>query len=422
MEKLKKSFIILVILLLMGISGRAYSQWEIINDTIPNSVFVFMNKTTGFLAPDSHSFYKTTDGGITWNLFKPWRVVFGLEKIDSLCLYASGGRFNDNKLYRTFDGGVTWDSVYGPADSDGEMSFVNRETGWMMTQWALYKTNDGGRTWDICSNIGIGRIYMIKQNYNGYYYGYAILGSNGFYKTTNSGVNWTQLTTASMNNYFYLNKDTGWAQDGGSIKMTTDGGYNWVNQYYNPDGSFAQIYFYNARTGWIGTTWQLSRIYVTTNGGETWGNQPIGVWPNFYGSTCISFLDSVYGYCGRSQLARTTNGGGVILYTNNHNIIGLPDGFELKQNYPNPFNPSTVIEFSLVKPSVVTLSVYDVTGRELLRVYDGEKIFTGRYRVRIDTYGKGNNIFTSSGIYFYRIRAEYGSGVFMETKKMVYLK
>ena len=49
----------------------------------------------------------------------------------------------------------------------------------------------------------------------------------------------------------------------------------------------------------------------------------------------------------------------------------LPAALSLGQNYPNPFNPSTVIPFELAAGSTVRMSVYDVTGRRIALLADG---------------------------------------------------
>jgi hypothetical protein len=48
--------------------------------------------------------------------------------------------------------------------------------------------------------------------------------------------------------------------------------------------------------------------------------------------------------------------------------VELPKGFMLAQNYPNPFNPATRIQFSTEKSAHITLTVYDVLGREISRL------------------------------------------------------
>lgn len=89
----------------------------------------------------------------------------------------------------------------------------------------------------------------------------------------------------------------------------------------------------------------------------------------------------------------------------------LPIVFELKQNYPNPFNPSTIISYALPKASHVTISIYNVLGREVVTLVDEEKA-AGRYEVNWDASAN------ASGVYFYRIQADD----FSETKKMMMLK
>ena len=67
----------------------------------------------------------------------------------------------------------------------------------------------------------------------------------------------------------------------------------------------------------------------------------------------------------------------------NEVIVGVPEKFDLSQNYPNPFNPSTKINFSLPIDSKVTLKVYDITGREISTLLNGELKLAGYYTVEI---------------------------------------
>ena len=92
--------------------------------------------------------------------------------------------------------------------------------------------------------------------------------------------------------------------------------------------------------------------------------------------------------------------------------IGVPSKFELSQNYPNPFNPTTKINFSIPLDTKVLLKVYDLTGRELSTLVNGELKTAGYYTV--DFNGSG----FASGLYVYRIQTDKES----VSKKMVLVK
>jgi hypothetical protein len=89
----------------------------------------------------------------------------------------------------------------------------------------------------------------------------------------------------------------------------------------------------------------------------------------------------------------------------------IPDRFALRQNYPNPFNPSTVIACQLPIAGHVKLVVYDLLGREIAVLADGQ-FAPGEYSFRFD--GTGH----ASGVYFCRLIA----GSFVTTTKMVLQK
>jgi len=88
----------------------------------------------------------------------------------------------------------------------------------------------------------------------------------------------------------------------------------------------------------------------------------------------------------------------------------LPKHFRLYQNYPNPFNPMTSIKYEIPKDGNIKLTVYDITGREILSINEYRQ--AGVYTYAFD----GSNL--SSDVYFYTIEA----GSFKDSKKMVLIK
>lgn len=83
----------------------------------------------------------------------------------------------------------------------------------------------------------------------------------------------------------------------------------------------------------------------------------------------------------------------------------------MSQNYPNPFNPSTKISYSLPKDEYVTLNVYNIAGKEVAKLVDGQRS-AGEYSVAF------NAAELASGVYFYKLNA----GSFSQIKKMILTK
>ena len=90
---------------------------------------------------------------------------------------------------------------------------------------------------------------------------------------------------------------------------------------------------------------------------------------------------------------------------------GVPTGFELEQNFPNPFNPTTEIRFSITAAGKTTLIVYDMLGRVVRGLVNGN-LAPGNYSAN---FNAGD---LSSGMYIYVLT----SGDGRLTKKMVLMK
>jgi len=81
----------------------------------------------------------------------------------------------------------------------------------------------------------------------------------------------------------------------------------------------------------------------------------------------------------------------------------------LHRNVPNPFNPTTTIRFEVPAPGrTVSLKIYDLTGREVRGLVDGEKVAGARSVVWDGRNDEGRAV--TSGVYFYRLDA--GKDVF----------
>ncbi len=90
--------------------------------------------------------------------------------------------------------------------------------------------------------------------------------------------------------------------------------------------------------------------------------------------------------------------------------------FSLYPNYPNPFNPSTKIRYTLPRDTRVRLHVYDILGRNIFTLYEGEQL-AGNHEVSWNGINRDGQLLTT-GLYFCRIEA----GEYRKTIKMVFLR
>lgn len=88
-----------------------------------------------------------------------------------------------------------------------------------------------------------------------------------------------------------------------------------------------------------------------------------------------------------------------------------PFTISLGEAYPNPFNPETNIPFTLTKNGPVSLVVYDLQGREITTLVQGN-LTAGRHVVSFDA------VVLPAGTYFARL----SNGAFQQTRRLVLVK
>jgi len=205
--------------------------------------------------------------------------------------------------------------------------------------------------------------------------------------------------------------------DTSHVFKSTNGGDNWIDINGNlPDVPCQSIVVDPDLTNYIYLGNDLG-VYVSSNSGTNWMSFNDGFSP------AVMVFDLTISKSNR-KLRAATHGNGVFQRSLLGNVIGisknneLPGSFILYQNYPNPFNPSTTIQFDLPYSSHVTLIVYDLLGREV------DKLINGNLPAARHTYvWKVSGL--ASGIYFYKIITTPVSGVtesYESVKKMVFLK
>lgn len=94
-------------------------------------------------------------------------------------------------------------------------------------------------------------------------------------------------------------------------------------------------------------------------------------------------------------------------------ITAVPTAFYLSQNYPNPFNPSTTLQFSVSSASHVTVRVYDLLGKQVAELFNGNAESGRIYTIHF--YASG----LASGVYYSVLQNNNGERV---VRKMFLMK
>ncbi|NUM69683.1 MAG: T9SS type A sorting domain-containing protein [Ignavibacteriaceae bacterium] len=396
---------------------------------------IFYVTNTELFSP-KQSIIKMTDGltlkNQTFTTNLPWvREIYSFRFLTSSLGHAMAtyevtpGSFSF-ALVKTTDGGATWNSLLQSSQLV-DFWFVNEAIGWYITSSGkVYKTLDSGSTWgeqNATGSVFFSDITFADEN-NGWMVAWY---SNSIYRTTNGGLLWNKitipaLTNADINGLKFFDTMHGYlvgkSGSNGFIMKTNDGGVTWtsitpsgvsVGQLYGNQFAVkgnSEVYFYSG---------PLRRLYRTGDGGASW--QYISI-PALYNSTPnlgVSVVNSqkIYLSGGSSWSVLLVTKGFVTSVEREDDISGI-NSYKLHQNFPNPFNPSSTIRFTVPEQtgnSMVTLKIFDITGKEITTLLEGE-YGPGTWSVTFDGFE------LSSGVYFYQLKA----GTFEQTRKMMLIK
>ncbi len=374
----------------------------------------------GWSAGTGPAVRRTTDGGSTWSNATGTGITGDIYNIyawsanDAICTTSPAATF----IYKTSNGGSTWTQVYTLAGGfiDG-LQMISATEGYGMGDpvggtWTIVKTTDGGNTWNRMATepVQVGA----EAGWNNAFY---IEGNNIWfntnvstvYRSTDLGLTWSSSPIAPVTSTTYgsvhFNSSTfGLASGSAGIVRSTDGGVS-----YTTAGTIPGTGNITALEGYANYFWYVrgTGVFISADGGLTFTSA--------FTATSGTFNDMDFAVNGCPSGWAVTSSGAIYKMSILTGISGtseiIPDNYSLKQNYPNPFNPTTNINFSIPKSGLVTLKIYDMTGKEVATLVNEVKS-AGSYLVGFNA----SNL--PSGAYFYRV----SSGNFVDTKKMMLIK
>ncbi len=311
--------------LLSFIAFEAQAQWEAVYEIASNNIYELYapDKDQVFLGTEKGDIYQSINAGEDFDIkdLQEHGFIYTVEFEDQMTGYAGGGCYfpfdecPGNTFYKTEDGGMTWNQLQGNLFlgvytdieilGNGKIYITNEFTG-------LHYSEDGGANLlpifidNILDNARYQQIQFMNEQIG--FVGVINFGVNSsitqyIYKTVDAGLHWTSIFEIVDSNYdnggfVFTDEEHGFALGNeGKIWQTSDGGATWTEQQYGDTNETGRdIYFSSASTGYIAShanDFNLGRIYRTNDGGQSWEND-LEVDSTFF--DYLSFADEDNGY------------------------------------------------------------------------------------------------------------------------------
>jgi photosystem II stability/assembly factor-like uncharacterized protein len=270
-------------------------DWTRLSTGVANALesVYFVDPQTGWVAGSNGIILHTTDGGLSWQrqnsgITEELRDIFFLDRSRGWIV-----GYNKQLILRTTDGGNIWQTQASPADTFLEaIHFADENHGWIA---GCHFTVSGSPPF-----------YTFTAH------GYVL-------RSTNGGDSWSlasQIYNRCPLDLRFVDANRGWLATHytGSfpypnyprVYMTTDGGNSWTNQAIPvSNGTLEAVTFVDANTGWIVGSSGL--VLHTSNGGALWSQQASGVTGSL---NAVQFVSPTVGWIASSgPILHTTDGG-----------------------------------------------------------------------------------------------------------------
>lgn len=420
-------------------SDDAGMNWKAVGThTVKPQSLVLNDRGDMYVGSKNFGLYQSGDLGGSW---KRKFVVPNHQDVKALqagpdgymILSAQDASQGNQRLYYSADYGDSWNeaSVEGLTDIyANQFLYLDKKTVWaampddfqLNDNGGIYASTDTGKTWKPFALNGKMLVSLNKTSYG------IFAGSmNGASFTDDYGQNWSSVSGLSTYAVFdILKTDSGTliAATAKGFKRSTDGGTKWddvtnVVSSEFPSRTADQIdirILTENDSGILIAGTKSSGLFVSDDDGQTWTSMNTGFDSHVAFGDNFSTVSGLVTDINGNVYAASDFDGGVFKLESHATPIQKqeqrrPTTFSLGQNYPNPFNPTTNIPIRLAQSGKVKLTVFDVLGRRVATLVDGN-MRAGIHQVAFDARR------LSSGIYFYRLVA----GTHVMTRKMLLLK
>lgn len=400
---------------------------------------------------------RTTDGGNTFailhNADGGYGTIwdFAVDPVRSNVVFSAAGEAfgTQGSVMKSTDWGASWtnlnklnsglpNALASTVILDKESSSSNRTLYAGVVGQGIYSSQDDGATWqrtnlEVDTGYRATRLVLAPQHRNRLYAaGYSGLNAKsklGVAWTDDRGLSWGVASFDAVEDLavdhdtgdIYVARRESWDDLNqqyfeGGVFRSGDGGKTWGKVFHD---DFSSSVCFSADGRYLFTATNDHPFHDNSSGRGVWMSSDKGLtWSEQNCRLPFLAVNKIVSHPINSLvLFAGTQGNGVFkgVVSSATSSITLSQfsklDYELEQNFPNPFNKVTSIGFSTAQESEVIVTVYDISGRQVMhRLYD--RLHAGRHRIMLDL----RNL--PSGTYYYRLK----SGSFSATKAMIFVK
>jgi hypothetical protein len=446
---------ILLIFFFVCIVTQASAQWNVtlLSDDIAFSDVLFFNEDTGFIGGsyryETNTAYdccgaiiRTHDGGINWDTTSLATRIRAICFIDKDTGFAAS---NHVLFYKTVDGGDSWQTVTMQSNEPGVFTehrftsvyFKNSLEGYMSGHTGsgsqnVFRTFDGGQTWEskiMLANTANAWLMWAQASFPTQTTGYI----GNLFKTVDGGVNWynndsTQTNPAPGLSHvqctdFYNDKYgciggryvVGLIDDyrDACIGVTYNGGINWNYHYFSQMDRIWEIEIASEHiihaAAWPGNEipgTNTSTFITSFDSGNTWHYQAYS--PDTFLHLVLNHINSisenvsfavggVSGYWGeageieaKGVLLKTENAGGELLSIVESSNSPSQSEDQFLHIFPNPASSSINIKCNI---TIEKAELFDISGKKVQQ----QGITDGSLNVNVSSLSKGTYFVKLSG-------------------------
>ncbi len=417
----KSAEILILIVVTLAVANRTPAQWLPSPGPDGGSVTSFAANGDYLFAGTAAGVFRSLDSGATWTAVNQGLTSRSVWTLAMCNGFLFAGTY-DGGVFRSGDNGGSWSAVNDEL-TDTHVLALSVHGGLLVagTLGGVFHTTTFGTTWS-ASGPGMTDVHTRALAFRGDMLFAGTLGG-GIFLSADSGASWTPgnatlsgtsvLSLAFLGSRIFVGTYSG-------LFLSPDNGHSWsiIDPRGTPSSGLTDagmvvqapktIYALAVRGEDVFLGMHGDGVFRTTDGGETW--------TPFSGGLTNLYINSIFVH--EANLFVGFYGGGTARIPIPPAVTAVADAFPgfqgtalLEQNSPNPFNGQTRIGFKVPGSGFVTLTVFDLLGRDVATLIE-RHMAGGEYTTTFDSG------MLASGIYICRLTA--GSSV--STKKMLLVR